>query len=736
MFRLLLALAMLTAGSGMVYAQTNEQKADSLQRIINLSIAERTTVDQIDQLTTILNNLNRDREGIEWVRLGREMAMDIGYIEGEQELLINLGNHYFQVGMPDSALQALDYAVTLGGDIDMRIKLLNGRARAHAMLQQYVIASELFEEMSALADSLQDPRYQTPARNNLGVVYANMGDQFNALRSYYEALELSEAQGDSVGMAIAYNNVGHQFEQMQNVEQAAFFLDQAEEISAAINLHSNLVRVYVNKGNLHQMTEDFDRAEYYHLKARAIFQETNNIPSLIQSDFNLGRLETRRGNFDNARTHLQRAESESERIGFPLGIYYTSLGFGNLEREMSNYGQAARRYKRALEVAEQIDAEEFILNSYNNLYETYNRLGNRGEALEWLERYTSLTEELRTTEKERLVTEFEVKFSLKEAQQESQLLLARQAEQDAELAAQRWIIFSSFIAFIVVLIAGLIILRINLKRREANTRLQAINHKLNTLNKTIRNQKKELEELNEIKTKLFAIVAHDLRGPLSSLQSLLYLLREHDLTKEEVHEITGNLETSLQENASMMDNLLAWARSQMSGITLSNRRFELEKCVQAVLDEFKFSCKSKQVQIKTDIKPGTELDADYDMIKLVFRNLVANAIKFSEPDSIITIRAKAGDTFVRVEIEDEGVGIPEEHRAKIFSNTNYTSRGTDNEKGSGLGLNLCKEFVEEHGGTIAFESEVGVGTTFIIHLPLPQSVSAEESNQAGKTITA
>ncbi len=209
-----------------------------------------------------------------------------------------------------------------------------------------------------------------------------------------------------------------------------------------------------------------------------------------------------------------------------------------------------------------------------------------------------------------------------------------------------------------MIFTAFLLIRSNSRRERTNNELQESNQTLSSLNETIQEQNEELQQVNQIKNKLFAIIAHDLRGPLSSLQSLLYLIREHDLSKAEIDELSSNLERNLQENSSMMDNLLAWAKSQMSGIHINSRIFPLRDCVKVVTDQIKFQTTEKKLTIVTEIPESLKIIGDYDMIKLVIRNLVNNAVKFSTPGSKIYIKANTtGDEVVRREVRDEGIGI-------------------------------------------------------------------------------
>lgn len=331
-------------------------------------------------------------------------------------------------------------------------------------------------------------------------------------------------------------------------------------------------------------------------------------------------------------------------------------------------------------------------------------------------------------------------FGLNRHNQVNQVVKVRQSQQDLQLQSQHIIIAISIAGFLILVIIAVMIFRTSIERKNTNLRLEEHNKqiedqnaKLEKLNKTIKEQNSELEQLDHIKSKMFAIVAHDLRGPMSSLQSLLYLLRDHKLSPDDIGELTTSLEINLQENASTMDNLLAWARSQMSGISLNYRDFTLLEAVNVVKAQARFQAENKGINLLVDVSPQIEVSADYDMLKLILRNLIANAIKFSEPEDRIEITAVMNEDEVIVTVSDTGMGIRKEDQVKIFAGKYYTSKGTKNEKGSGLGLSLCKEFIEQHGGRIWFESKEGEGTTFFFTIPKLRNSGISKQEESVET---
>jgi len=710
-----------------LFAQANQEKADSLKESINLAQKDTSTVHSIDKLVSILLDLNKLSEGIEWAEKGITLAEEIEFTSGKQRLLINKADHLTSQAEFAKSLEVLEEAELLGTEPDLHFKLLNMRATTNLRMNNNLVAIEIFREMEAIADSTGNLDQLSTAKNNLAVSYANLGERDKALQLYSEALDIAEELGNKPNIAIALNNVGYQFQRGGNSEQAKNYLYRSKELSEELNLQSNLLRVYINLGNSYKDAEDFEKAIAYHQLSLEMRESQQNVPGIIQSKYNIGDVELARENFDLALQNFSEAFDISEEIEFPMGIYYSTTGLGRVERAQQNYDQSIEWFQLGLDAARQMGNKQMVLTMQEFLYETHKLAQRPADALQWLEAYNALSDSLNSEERDRIIVEYEARFGMRESQQQNEVLQARQLQQEAQINTQRWIIVSAIGGVLLLLVVGGFLILNSKKSTRANELLTRKNNELKSLNETIDKQKKELEKANRVKTKLFGIVAHDLRGPTTAMQSLLYLLREHDLSQKDLNDLTADMENSITENATLIDNLLGWAKSQMEGLEVHKKTFNLNMCVRAVTKNFAMRCTEKRIDVSIDVPDHIEIYADYDMIKLIIRNLFANSLKFSKPDSTITITAQSKKNHTQISVTDQGVGIPEEHKSKIFNSIYFSSIGTEDEQGSGLGLNLCKEFVESHGGRIWFQSEVNKQTTFTFEIPNAETISEEKS---------
>lgn len=231
----------------------------------------------------------------------------------------------------------------------------------------------------------------------------------------------------------------------------------------------------------------------------------------------------------------------------------------------------------------------------------------------------------------------------------------------------------------------------------------------------------ELTKLNSEKNTLFSIIAHDLRSPLSGMSQLLSFILNHKglLTENEVFGLLDDAHASLENTRNLVENLLDWSRSQSNNIFFNPEEIHIHSALQQITSLYALAAGEKDIEIINRIDDTYYVNADRKMFHTIFRNLISNSIKFTGKDGKITIQAKPEAGNVTLSVTDNGIGMTEQEKADLFSLSNkWTKRGTEGERGSGLGLILCKEFTERHGGNIEVTSKKNEGTVFHVTLPV------------------
>ncbi len=253
-------------------------------------------------------------------------------------------------------------------------------------------------------------------------------------------------------------------------------------------------------------------------------------------------------------------------------------------------------------------------------------------------------------------------------------------------------------------------------------KLESVNKKQAELVELLTNSEKELKELNWNKDKIMSVLAHDLRSPFNGLLGFTEILANdiEQLRSEEIKDAAFNIHNSAGQLLKLLNNLLEWSLVQSGMIKYTPSIENLFESAEAMMHLFYINAEQKSIRLKNDIKEDILVWADKDMVDIVFRNLISNAIKFTERNGTVEITSRDKDEFVEIKVSDSGIGMNEEKRNRLFNlNSQVTSKGTNNESGTGLGLNLCKELINKHGGNIRIESKTGQGTSVIFTLRKP-----------------
>lgn len=257
-------------------------------------------------------------------------------------------------------------------------------------------------------------------------------------------------------------------------------------------------------------------------------------------------------------------------------------------------------------------------------------------------------------------------------------------------------------------------------RRSHDNERRAVEEKaiaIESRNTQILQQKELLEQSNAEKNKLMSIISHDLRSPLINIHGYLELLNSNELDEQQRPRFEKELLAATNNTMEMLGNLLHWSKSQMEGPQVNLQVLNLLDTIQTTLEMGKMQAQRKSILLSYDIDSSLLVAADTDMLQMVVRNLISNAIKFTPNGGSIYIDAQLSGNDYKLTIKDNGKGIDKDKQAGIFSIQSQPAFGTHNEKGVGLGLLLCKEYIERQGGSIAFESATGKGSSFYVFLP-------------------
>jgi signal transduction histidine kinase len=387
---------------------------------------------------------------------------------------------------------------------------------------------------------------------------------------------------------------------------------------------------------------------------------------------------------------------------------------GEIMLDMKRTDEAGTYLQEAVRLAKEVDSKDLLAKAYEFLSD-YNAVKkNFADAFMYLDKSKKINDSILNAETTEKVNQVQYHYEITKREVENEQLVKQNLNKEFELSKKNLTLY--ILTAILVFIALLVLLLVNQIRmkRKANDLLKAKNN-------LIELQKDELISLNASKDKFLSILAHDIKNPLSSIHGISDLLvNEYDtLTEEEKKIFTIDIHTLSVNLFEIINTMLTWSTSQSGMITYRPKQFSIGELCAKTADNLQTVAKQKDITIESKADAGLLVMADENMILSVLHNLINNAIKYSYHGTKIRIESLELNGFAQISIIDSGIGLSAESMDKLFKyDQHFMNKGTAGETGTGLGLILCKDFIDKNGGTIRVESELEKGSTFVFTLPL------------------
>lgn len=543
--------------------------------------------------------------------------------------------------------------------------------------------------------------------NNMGVIYYRLGKYDFALDFYMQAHDIHDSLGNAQNLVHITNNIGLIYLERDNYSEAENNFHEGLRIARKNEHLSGITYSLQNISKSYEKQNKLDSALTFCTDALKLIENNElNQYTKVQLKIASGRLNQKLGNPTKAIEYFQDALEISKSMPYIIGEAEAKRNLGLLYISLNNFSRAENYLLEALELVQGADLRPHIRDYLKDLHKLYMQKGNYKTALDYHQKYTALKDSIEYDATNEKTAYLLVQFETERKELENVRL---RAEIERETIFRNSAIIITVLAFLLV---GLIYSRFRIQRK-AHTQTVEQKQKVEQLNN-------ELNEANITKDKFFSIISHDLKSPFTSILGYSEILYDEfdKLPRETITEAIKNINISAKNSYELLENLLNWARTQRGVIKSVPEVFKVKKMTNQSLYLTKQLANDKGIRIETFVDEKLEVFSDKEMYNTILRNLVSNAIKFTEPGGTITIRAIEKDNAIEFAIQDTGTGIAEEDKKHLFQlETEVTRTGTHDEKGTGLGLILCKEFVERQNGKIWFESEIGKGSTFFFTLP-------------------
>lgn len=652
--------------------------------ICSLSLAQDK--DRIDSLTNVLPNTEgkekvkvlRDlcyygsfvdpKEAIQWGAEAADLAISIGDRGGLCGAYNDLFTAYYNAGKLQTSLDYAEKALTVAKEID---------------------------NQSSIASSL----------GNISIIYKKNGEYSTALKYLFEALKIKESlEGVNAGNTLG--EIAENYRANKDYSKALEYNILATEAHQKAGNHEGIGTILNNTAVTYENLNQYARALEYQEKAIENYKLRGDESSLAVGYNNLGKLYLIMGEYDEALSYFNLSLEIKERTGNKPGIPHTLQNMANVYAKLSDFKKAEYYAKKGLQLTREIkdrNKEIGILLTLSNIYEQF---GFHKHGLEYANSYIELQDSIYNESKATIIADLDTRYQTSKKEAENKVLQAQSEKQVAEIKQKKqWVLLIGIGSAVLVLFFIALYRSYNQK---------------NKINEQLITQKIELEQLNKTKDRFFGIIAHDLRNPVVSFQGISKLIQSY-VKKGKIDRIEGlshKISHSVENLNRLLDNLLSWASSQTGTLPYHPEPLDVTQVLEETFSLFAEAASSKQINLVNKIEGEPVVYADKNGVSTIFRNLISNALKFTPEGGEISVSASVEEQQINLTVADNGIGMDQTRIRSLFElSQNESVDGTHGEKGSGLGLLLCKEFAELNKGKIWVQSKLNVGTQF--HLTLP-----------------
>ena len=564
---------------------------------------------------------------------------------------------------------------------------------------------------------------------NIGYAYDRLERKKESVKNYEESLKIYRKLNYKKGISQNIINLGSIYFDLGEYKTAHnYFLEVLEHVKENPKDEIGLGNALFSLGNSNQKLGKPKQSMAYYKQSLAIREKIGDISGIALSNWGIGQVYHNEKNYQKAEQYFKLALKRNESVKNPYQetAFLLSLGYNYLEQK--NYKEAEKTGQLALDKSYESKSKGQTSQALKLLVEISTAQNKFEEALKLQTNYIEVKDSLNENKvKEGVIINDlnRINSDNKNLQRSNKRITAKNSD---------YAIAIGIITFLLIVVIVLLVLyyKRNAEKKASNFQLQKqkqeiaeVNEELSVLNEEILKQMNivssqnfELEKLNAVKNKFFSIVSHDLRSPLNNLKMLFELYHKGELNKKELNDLLVKLGDTIYSTAGFLDNLLEWAKSQLEGININPDNFKLLTIVEENLSLVDSQVKAKNIKIENKITENINVYADPNMINIVIRNILSNAVKFCTADDLISFDAKIVGNEILLRISDTGRGMDEEKKNNLFTLSHQTSIGTSGEKGYQIGLILCKDMIMQNGGKITVDSKLGEGTTFLINLPL------------------
>lgn len=613
--------------------------------------------------------------------------------------------------------KALKIAIQLNSDQQIAKVFFNKGDYYYSNYKNFE-AIKNFNKALPIFEKIKDTKNLSLLNYSLGESYLSAGSDDIAFKYYIRALHLYEKSNNQIKMAYCYNGIGTIYSN-KNYNVAIKYIKKTFPIFMNHKDYNGLAMSYINIANAVASQGNDKQAIVFYFKSITALKKTDNQFNVAINYNNIGDSYNKLGEFNKGLYYFTKALTISNDLDSP---YLNALLFHNIAESNFNLGfykEALLYSNSSFELSKQCNDLDIQTSSLLLISKIHEKTGNDKLALQFTKEFIEIKERtLKETDKKK-VQLFQSILELEKSQFQIKKLEVVNENNRLKLKAKRNLPY--LLLFIMSLLSLFVILQMFQKRarKRVNRLLLAKTEQISKMKDKIQIQNDYLNDLNTTKNKLFKIIAHDLKNPLSSIEGFTDLMLtddDNELEPEEKNLYLKVIKESATKASVILNDILYWAINQEKPI--KNNKLAIYKVIKDELKLLEIQALQKEIKIKNKVDVQLSFVTDKNKLATIIRNLISNAIKFTPRNGKIELLSELNNDFVKITIKDNGVGIAQEDIASLFVvDYKKSKQGTNSEEGNGLGLVLCKDFIGKLGGQIDVVSELGKGSEFSFTLP-------------------
>lgn len=701
---------------------------DSLEVKLQSSAGEEK-VDLLNELLVEYRNIDIE-ESCEYGNEALLLADQIDYLSGKAKTLNNMGINDKHLGKFDGAFANHEEALQLFQKSNDKIGVSESYYYIGNMYRRtadYDKALEHLFKSLRIKDEINDKKGKAICLNYIGLVYHKLCKYHLALEHYYKSLNIRYEINDDKGKAVVYNNIGNVYKRLNIIDKATEYYKKSLEIKRKANNNVGISTSLNNLGRIYKKQKRYDKALECYMESLSIKNKIRTKKGLSGLYNNIANVYRKLNDYDIANDYYSMSLKVSKETGNVYSHANTLNSQGLLYLEMKMYDKALNNFNRSLKTAKNIGSDGLTRKCYHSFSKYWSSKGDYEKSLEYYQQYSAYNDTIFKTGLGNKIAELQTKYETSQKENRIKELLNEKGIHELEInyhqKVQYYLIVSIILACLLVAMIFIVFLNktnTNKKLKKEITLRKKAQHELLNKNRKLSESEKELKKAINTKDKFFSIIAHDLLSPFNSILGFSKMLHDEyeSLSNKDGKRFSKIVYDSSKNLFDLLNNLLQWSRIHIGTKSYTYEEFVLNEVIEKIIDVQKLQADKKGIQITLEMPGGFNVYTNKNIVSLLLRNLISNAIKFTRTGGAISVLAERKNGSYVISVIDTGIGIGEKNIKNLFNvSSNQSTDGTAGEKGTGLGLILCKEFVEIIGGTIWAKSKLEKGSTFAFELP-------------------